>query len=183
MNYESGFGANGSPYEYEVAVAKNAKIVLKRFCLCLLYVSWVVGFIVLGSVIRLIWPFLAFIPLSLWVIVYLTWKYTQISYRYSFFGGEMKVERLLGGRKNQPILSVKIKDLIAIYRCDGSEAEKLDQFSADETVFAASSDKAYNLTVVFYVNEKNEKTALYFEADENAMRILRYYNKSAVDAK
>ena len=111
MNYESGFGANGSPYEYEVAVAKNANIVLKRFCLCLLYVSWVVGFIVLGSVIRLIWPFLAFIPLSLWVIVYLTWKYTQISYRYSFFGGEMKVERLLGGRKNQPILSVKIKDL------------------------------------------------------------------------
>ena len=95
----------------------------------------------------------------------------------------MKVERLLGGRKKQPILSVKIKDLIAIYRCDGSEAEKLDQFSADETVFAASSEKAYNLTVVFYVNEKNEKTALYFEADENAMRILRYYNKSAVDAK
>ena len=32
MNYESGFGANGSPYEYEVVVAKNAKIVLKRFC-------------------------------------------------------------------------------------------------------------------------------------------------------
>ncbi len=183
MNYESGFGANGSPYEYDVPVSKNMKTTLMKLALCLLYAAWGIGFLVLGSVIRLIWPFLAFIPLSLWGLFYLTWRYTQVSYQYSFFCGEMKVLRVFGGRTKRLIFNVKIKELTGVYACDGKQEEKINQFSPDKVIFAASSENASNLTLVFCTNETNEKIALYFEADEKANRILRYYNASVMETK
>ena len=86
---DSGFNTSGAPYEYTVAEKKNGKLVFKRITLIALYILWGAVFLFAGFALRIIVPFLALIPLSLWVLVFLTWRLTQVEYEYSFFGGAL----------------------------------------------------------------------------------------------
>ena len=52
----------------------------------------------------------------------------------------------------------------------------IKDFAPEREIFAVSSNDAERLVAVLWTDENNKKTVLYFEADEKAMRILRYYN-------
>ena len=85
------------------------------------------------------------------------------------------MRRVFGASKKSALVKVKIKDLIDIHYCNG---QKVSDALADKVIFAASSESAERLAVVTWNNEQGGKTALYFEADERAIKILRYYNSS-----
>ena len=176
MSFESGLGSNSSPYEYAVDV-KNRRQKLKKVGFIAAYALYVIVVFVVGAIVKLILPLLAFVPLSTWILVWLTWKYTQLSYEYSFFKGELTVKRVFGTNKKSTLANVKIKELIDVRYCNG---QNMSDISADKVIFAASSESAERLAVATWKNEQGEKTALYFEADEKAMKILHYYN-SAID--
>lgn len=178
MYNESGFGTGGSPYEYVVTPKMTAALRLKKILFILLYVTWGGGLIIIGAAVRIIAPLLAFIPVTLWMLIFFTWKYTKVAYEYSFWGGELKVNRLFGERSRKNLVAVKIRDLKHIYPCNADNREKIKAFSADTEIFAASSNDAERLVAALWTNESNKKIVLYFEADEKALRILRYYNSS-----
>jgi len=107
MNNDSGFGANGAPFEYAVAEAKTKKLKLKKAGLLCAYVLW--GAIALiGGASTGFLPILCFIPLTIWILVFFTWKYTQIEYEYSFFSGKLTVSKILGGRSRKKMTEVMI---------------------------------------------------------------------------
>lgn len=177
MNTESGFGTSGSPYEYVVSPKMSPKLRMKKLLMIGLYILWGVGLLVVGSIVKLILPLLAFIPISLWILVHFTWRYTQVAYEYSFFGGTLKVNRLLGERSRRMIVEIKIRDLDSVSRCHG---EDINAFEADRKIFAASASDAERLVAAVWTDENNQKSILYFEADEKALRILRYYNSTVI---
>lgn len=183
MYQDSGFGSGGVPYEYVVAEQRSPRLVLKKVGLILLYVIWGLGLLILGGVIKLILPLLAFIPITLWMLIYFTWPLTQVAYEYSFFGGELRVSRILGERRRRELVSVKLRELDAVRFCDGGEADALARFSPQKVIFAASSQEAPRLAVAIWKNEREERTALYLELDDKALRILRCYNASVVPIK
>lgn len=180
MNNESGFGTSGAPYEYVVSEKMTAAVKRKKILFVALYILWGAGLLIVGSIVKLILPLLAFIPISLWILVYFTWRYTQVAYEYSFFGGEMKVNRLLGERSRRKLAEVKIRDFEAIYVCNAKNDEKMKEISADKEIFAASSKDAEGLSAVLWTDQDGQKTVLYFEADEKAVRILKYYNSNHI---
>lgn len=180
MYNESGFGTGGSPYEYVVTPKMTPASRLKKFLFILFYVVWGGGLIIVGAVVRIIAPLLAFIPVTVWMLIFFTWKYTKVAYEYSFWGGELKVNRLLGERSRKKIVGVKIRDLKHIYPCNADNHEKIKAFFADTEIFAASSPDAERLAAVLWTDENNKNVVLYFEADEKAIRILKYYNSSII---
>ena len=175
MSYDSGFGSNGAPFEYSVDV-KNSKTKLKKILFLALYVLWVIVIFALGALIKLILPLLAFVPISVWILVWLTWKYTQISYQYSFFKGDFTVYRVYGEKKKTEILKARIKDISSLISKERAVDSTVNDFKPVRTVFAASGDEAENLTLALCTNENGEKVAVYFELNDGARKIMRYYN-------
>ncbi len=176
---DSGYSSGGAPFEYTVAEAKSAKLTFKRITLIALYALYVIGVLLAGATLKLILPMLALIPLSLWMIVFFTWRYTQVEYEYSFFAGMLTVSRVLGGRTKKKLAEITIRDVSAVYPCEEEYNARIEAFGG-KTVFAASSENAAELYAVLYQNGRGEKCVLFIELIDKAMKIVRYYNASAV---
>ena len=115
MDSNSGFGSSGAPYEYAVAEAKNKALKTKKALFVVAYVLYAAAVFGIGSITKLMLPFMCFIPLSLWIIVWLTWRFTQVEYEYSFFSGELTVNRILGNRTRKTLAKVRIQQLSAVF--------------------------------------------------------------------
>lgn len=179
MDSNSGFGSSGAPYEYAVAEAKNKAYKTKKTLVILGYVLYVVVFMAIFASIN---PFMMGLVAISWYIIFLiTWKYTQIEYEYSFFSGELTVNRILGSRIRKNITKVRIQSMSAVFPANEENQSKIEAFAAENTIFAASEKGAANLWIAFWDDaESGKRTALYFEPDEKAIKILKYYNAAAM---
>ena len=180
MDHSSGFGTNGVPYEYTVSEAKSTTLLLKKISLFFLYFAWAGGWFFVGLSFELIVPFLALIPLTLWILVFFTWRLVQVEYEYSFFAGVLTVCRILGSRSRKKLAAITLRDISVLCPCDDEHAAQIDAFHEDKTVFAASSTQATDLYAALWTTEDGIKQVLYFEPNEKALKIVRYYNTSAL---
>lgn len=178
MNIESGMGS-GSPYEYVVAEKKTKTLKMKKLTFILIYVFWCAGLLLVGSTTKLFLPLLAFIPISTWILVFLTWRYTQVEYEYSVFSGNLTVSRILGGRKRKVLTEVKIKDLSAVLPYEDEFVPRIDSFGAKVSVMAASAQDAPNAYIALW-DVEGTRHLLCFEPDERILKFIRYYNNSAL---
>ena len=179
---DSGYSSGGAPFEYTVSEAKNAKLTFKRITLVALYALYVIGVLLAGGTLKLILPMLALIPISLWIIIFFTWRYTQVEYEYSFLSGELTVSRVLGGRSRKKIAELTIRNASAVLPCETEYAARIEAFGG-KTIFAASSENAPELYAVLYQNGQGEKCVLFIELIDKAVKIMRYYNPSAVTVR
>lgn len=179
MDHSSGYGTNGVPFEYTVAEAKSKTLLFKKLTLIFIYCLWVGGWLLVGLNFSLIVPFLALIPLSLWILVFFTWRMVQVEYEYSYFSGVLTVCKILGSRSRKKLAEITIRNISVICPCDEEHATRVDSFREDKTVFAASSTQSPDLYAALWTTEEGVKQALFFEPNEKALKILKYYNASA----
>lgn len=172
-----------SSYEYVIAEAKTPLLRLKKIGLIIFYVVWTIGLLGAGALTRLIAPLLCFIPLTLWILVFLTWRYTQVEYEYTFLSGQMTVSRILGGRSRKKMLSITIRDFASVLPCEEEYLDRINSYGAQKEFFAASHTDSPNLYAAFWKDEDGKKLLLWFEPDEKALKLLRYYNAPAVTVK
>ena len=180
MNNDSGFGTNGVPFEYAVAEAKTKKLKLKKIGLICAYVLW--GAIALiGGASTNVLPILCFIPLTIWIFVFLTWKYTQVEYEYSFFAGKLTVSRVLGNRTRKKMTELTLRDLSSVLPYTERNVAQAESYGAKNSYFAASSVDAKDLYILLWENpESKERSLLCMELNEKAIKIIKYYNMSAM---
>ena len=179
MDSNSGFGSSGAPFEYAVAEAKNKALKLRKTLLILGYIVYVVVFFAIFVSINIF--MCAFVLISSIAVVWLTWRFTQIEYEYSFFAGELTVNRILGNRTRKNLTKVRIQAFSAVFAATELNQSKIEAFAAEKTIFAASEAKAENLWVALWEDaESGKRMALYFEPNEKAIKILKYYNASAM---
>lgn len=180
MNNDSGFGANGAPFEYAVAEAKTKRLKAKKLALICAYVLWGAVALIGGSSTGFL-PILCFIPLTIWILVFLTWKYTQVEYECSFFSGKLTVSRILGGRTRKRIVEVQIKDLSQVLPHTNRNREQAEAYGAENVYFAASAPDAGDLYYALWEDKETKKRCvLSLELNEKAIRIIKYYNMSAM---
>ncbi|MBE6546033.1 MAG: hypothetical protein E7668_01160 [Ruminococcaceae bacterium] len=171
MNNE-GFGSNGAAFEYTVT-KEGKQRTRRRLLLILLYIAWVVIFFTVGTLTRLMLPLLCFIPLSLWIIVFLTWRWTKEEIKLSFLGGTLTVTRMYDGKSPKKLAEVRIKDLELIAK----DAEKrLADYPKDSVIYAVRDDSAEGAYIAAWGEQ-----ALVFETNEKALKILKYYYSGTVE--
>lgn len=185
MNMESGTGA-GSAYEYVVAEKPSASLRMRRIALILLYVIWVLGFLAVGLLLRIVAPLLAFIPITLWILIFFTWRYTQVEYEFSFLSGQLTVSRILGGRSRKKLAEITIREASAILPVTDANAERIDQneervnaYSPEKTVVSVSHTDVPGIYALLWEVD-GIRRVLWFEPNERALKILKYYNNSAI---
>lgn len=181
MNSDSGFGSSGAPFEYTVAEANNKALKTKKILFIVGYILYAAIILGVGAMIKIILPLLCFIPLSLWIIVWLTWRFTQVEYEYSFFSGALTVSRVLGNRTRKKLIEVRIQKFSAVFQANELNQSKIEAFAPENTIYAVSEATAENIWVALWEDADNGKhQALYFEPNEKAIKILKYYNASAM---
>ncbi len=168
MNSE-GFGSNGVAFEY--VIAKEGKVrSRRRFLLILAYVIWVVGIFIAGVMIKLILPLLCFIPLSVWILIYLSWRWSKEEVKLSFLGGGLTVTRLFDGKNPKVLYEARLKELRLLTKY------------TPETLKIYQADPAYEVLFAIRTEEPEEAylavwngRVLVFEINEKALKIIKYY--------
>ncbi len=167
-------------YEYVVAKKKTGNYAVKRVLLIVAYIFYALGLLLTGFMFELIVPLLALIPISLWIIVFFTWRYVSVEYEYSMVSGEVTVSEIYGGRSRKQKLIFRLKDCTMIAPLAAREwQERAELFGATKVYSALSAEDATDAYFATFENENKEKCIVYFEATEKALKICRFYNPSA----
>ncbi|MBQ9099543.1 MAG: hypothetical protein IJY50_08985 [Clostridia bacterium] len=173
-----------STYEFVVEQKLEGKWILARIALLCFYVFYVLGFLLLGLRYRLIVPLIALIPISLWIIVFITWRYVDVEYEYSITSGELTFSKIYGNRSRRRLLVVTLRDAVTIAPLDGDiYSAKATAWKPEREYSAISSLSApdiYYMLFEYKDHSKKEKrrAILYFEATQRALQICRFYNPS-----
>ena len=175
---DSGIGS-GTPYECVVAEKNTPALKMKKVTFVALYVLWAAAFLLVGGMTKLILPLLAFIPITTWILVWLTWKYVQVEYEYSVFSGVITVSRIYGGKKRKQLVSVRIKELSAVVPYTDEHIHKVNNFEAQKTVMAASCSDAPSAYIALWT-DSDTRMLLCFEPDEKILKLIKYYNASCL---
>ncbi len=166
----------GIPYEYAVTEAKSAKLTLRRAGLLAFYALFVLGLVLLVVIFPYILPALALTPLALWILWFLTWRYTRVEYEYSFFAGNLKIVRVLDNRHRRVLLDAPIKSLIAVHPWREETYARADAFAPQKLIMAASSMHAENLYALLVTPEGGKKTLIWVELNDRAVKLIKYHN-------
>ena len=110
-----------STYEFAVRQRIEGKWRLARIGLILLYVLFPLVILFFGMKAQVIAPLLALIPISLWVLVFMTWRLVSVEYEYSITSGILTFAKIYGGRSRRKILELSLHDAVRIAPLENAE--------------------------------------------------------------
>ncbi len=168
MNNE-GFGSNGGAFEYVVA-KKGRTCWRRRLLLILAYTVWVVGIFIAGVVIKLILPLLCFIPLSVWIFIFLTWRWSKEEIKLSFLGGGLTVTRQYDGKNPKVLYEARLRDLRLVTGYTKEKLEEYQKASGREILYATRTEQLDGSYLAVW-----DGRVLVFEANDKALKIIKYY--------
>ena len=172
-------------YEFAVDQKIEGRWILARAGLIFLYVSYALGLLILGFAVKIIVPLLALIPITLWIIVFVTWRYVAVEYEYSITSGELTFSKIYGNRSRRRQLVIRLRDAVRIAPLDNGEYSKQATDWRPEREYSAisslSAPDIYYILFEFEEKSRKEKrrAIFYFEATARALQICRFYNPSA----
>lgn len=163
-------------YEYVVSQKMEGKWKLKKLGMLLLYVAFVIAWFIFGFVSKM-FPLLALIPVTLWMLVFFTWRYVKVEYEYSMESGDMTISNIYGGKSRKKVVEFKIKECSLIAPVSTHDFKARD-YEPEKIFKALSSEKAADAYFALF-EQDGKRCIAYFEATEKALKICKYYNSSA----
>jgi len=171
-------------YEFAVSQRKEGKWRLFRALLIAGYVLYALAILFIGMKYSIIAPLLAFIPLSLWVIVFITWRYVNVDYEYSITSGILTFTKIYGNRSRRKIFEMTLRDAVRIAPLEQEqEAARGTAYHPEREFVGVSSMYAPDIYFMLFElsdRKKREKrrAVFYFEATAKMLSICRFYNPS-----
>ena len=126
--------------------------------------------------------YLAILPLAFLGIVLYFWKIFNCELEYSMVSGVMTFTRIYGGVKRKKVLELVIKDMREIAPRTSETSVEL-QVKGIEKIYMFSSHSTAIDQYYAIFEENGKRCAVYFEATEKTLKILRYYNPMTVVTK
>lgn len=162
--------ANSTNYtEFTVKKSSDAKIILIRTALIIIYIAIVV------SIWFAAWWLGAISVLAVAVAWYFTWPLTNIEYEYTTSSGNWRFEKITASKRRSTVLDVKIKDMeiIAPYT-----AEYADKYKSSAKIYDFRKNSKQTEDVYFALFEENgAKSLILFQCTNKALNIFSIYNK------
>jgi hypothetical protein len=176
-----------STYEFAVNQKIEGKWLLARIALIAFYVLYVISLLILGFTAKIIVPLLALIPVTTWILVFITWRFVSVEYEYSITSGELTFAKIFGGRSRRTYLTIRLRDAVRIAPLDNAEhSERAMAYRPEQEFSAISSLRAPDIYYILFEHEekdgqkiKKRRCIFYFEATAKALQICRFYNPSA----
>ncbi len=163
-------------FEYTVAKKVEGKYRLCRLLMILGYVLFGAAYF-FGLAIAHLYPLMAFVVLLEWILIFFTWRFVSIEYRYETVSGGISFYKVLGGKKKKLLLEMRIKEFEEISPVDAEAKARIASMSFDRSYnFARSEKMEDDKYFATFKNEAGKSAIVYFEATEQSLKILRFYN-------
>lgn len=169
-------------FDYTVNKKVEGKYLVARILMILGYVVFGAVYF-FGMAIAHLYPLMAFIILLEWILIFFTWRYVSIEYKYETVSGGIKFFTVYGGKKKKLLLEKRIKEFSAIAPYNADARASLSQMGVTvkhSCIRSAKSD--VDCFYAIYETEKG-KEAIVFEATHASLKILKFYNPNTVIAE
>ena len=166
-------------FEYGATKKVEGKLKTLRNLLIALYIgSSVVVFAILCSIPAPMW-FVLWVVAGLPILVPLTWRYTQVDYKYIIESGKLTLTRKYGNFKPTALTSLRIKEAEYIGPTkEAKESGRIAEFSPELTYDAVPSVSSPDSFVILYKDNDGKRCAMYIEVAQASLKALHYYNSS-----
>ena len=173
-------------FEFTVEQAKEGKWKLARIGMVCLYILYAVAIaVIIGVALPGMVPLFALVPVTLWIIVYFTWRYVSVEYEYSIISGELTFSKIYGGRSRREVMKMRVRDASLIAPLDGDVySAKATAYQPEKEFSAVSSMTAPDIYFMLFELEdpksgKKSRAIFYFEATAGTLKTCRFYNQAA----
>lgn len=164
-------------YEYTVKKKIEGAFLLKRILFISLYVLYVLAILTVALLTKLAAPAIAFIPLTLWMLIYFTFPYCNIEFEYSMIDGYVTFSTIYGQRKRKEEFSMRISSFERVAPYNGDYMAEVERYSPQRVYSALSSEsKPADPYFALFKDKDGKKCVFFFEATNRAVRIIKYYN-------
>ena len=168
-------------YEYTVSKKREGAFLLRRILFFIMYAVYVIVILGVAMITRLAAPAIAFIPITLWILIYLTYPYCSIEYEYAMIDGNIIFSTIYGSRKRKESFSMRISVFEKVAPLNRDYEGLVEKYAPDKIYNALSSEKTpSDPYFALFKDESGKKCVFYFEATNRALRILKYYNENTV---
>ncbi len=167
-------------YEKLLPQKTSGRALIVRLCVILGYLIWAGLCFALLVRVRFS-PALLVLAIALTVLLVLvTWKYTTVEYEYAIYSGSFFVAKIYGKTKRKELLEIDLKQTLLIAPRTEEFLAKADRMQLDEIHWAVSAQNAENIWMIIYQSGEKSSSLLFFEADEDSLRLLRRENPRSV---
>ena len=149
---------------------------LLKFLLMFTYTGYTILYFYFIFKLALI-PLGALIPLTLWIMIHFTWRYTNPEYKYTIDGGVFDFY-VSYGKKNRLKFSIHIKDALAI--APKNEIVGFLKNRVPYKSYTALSTKSESEAYSIAFEMKSKVNILHFKSTRDAIKLLHYYNNDTI---
>jgi hypothetical protein len=160
-------------FEYAVDKKAKGKHLLFRVLLIVFYVVFSLAYFL--AFVTTMPQIIAMLPFLLFIIVLFTWRYVNVTYEYIIAVGEITFSRIFGNKNRKDVLQLPIRELIEVSPDMG---EKLTGF--DKVYDFRSESSTPDSYILIFMDGKDRRCLVYFEATKKALKLLQLYNPGAV---
>lgn len=152
----------------------------------------IVGCVLLGLAIlpAVIWSaagklYVTFVPVWMGLSGIVYWflsRFTDIEYEYRIVQGEFQMDIIYGQRQRKQLAVVRIRDMTEIRPWE--ESRRAAVYGCERVLDCSISEKQPTPMRYYflYQDENGRSSALLFEATEEALEIMKFYNRSVLTA-
>ena len=164
-------------YEYTVDKKREGCYGLARIFMIIFYLLFLVAFFVVAYLTAI--QIFALAPIFLWMLIFFTWRFVSIEYKYTVESGFLTLITVYGGKKQKIKARIHIKDATAFLPLEDAKAAIRD-FSPGKTYNVLSSSKAPKDAFALFVNEGSGRVLVLLEAPPPSKKAILYYANSDV---
>ena len=180
-------GANdsGNFTEFTVEAKSEGKYKRLKMLRMLILAVWVCLVLVLMFTVGGVFVFVGALLLATgsWFLYYITAPMALTEFRYSLLSGDMIFDKFLGGRKYIPdLLRVRVSEMTQIAPYEGDYKAQADAGDIKNRYEFCSSLQASDLYFAVFT-QNGEKSVVFFDATEKALKIMKFLNKEAIVMK
>ena len=166
-------------YEYSAEQVNEGKWKLFRLLLIIFYIAFVSAYF-LAIYISGFFTLGAFIPVALWLLIFLTWRFVKPDYKYIIDSGFMTFYIIYGNRTKREVVKLHIKDAYLIGRVENNQA-KIEGFAPTKKYSAIPSVNCPDVYAVLFYEKNGSPSVLYFRATSQALKVLSFYNREVTE--
>lgn len=122
---------------------------------------------------------IAILPIVGWMLVFFTWRYVSIDYKYTVDHATFTVTAVYGGKSERVLVKFATKDLERVEPFESGSFEKGDADSYT-LIDARPSEDCVDAYVAVGRDNNGRATVLFFRATNGLIKALRFYNKASV---
>lgn len=172
-----------SPYEYTVLQKIEGELKTRRVLLIIGYIMYVLlfSFLILDFLPGLV-PVMALIPITLYIIILVTWRSTQKEFEYATVSGSVTFATVYAAKQRKERITFNIRDCIKIAPLTAEQKSRLaKEYSKKETVYALSSPSSPDAYFAEVLKQDRQKAVVMFDATNRFLKICKFYNSIATE--